>query len=107
MPKRNLAANDVERRTLTVRFKDGSSAELAWKDLRDACPCAECLELHGPRDPLKLVAAPNYDLVEFKYAGNYAVQLVWGDGHSFGIYTWAYLKELAEKQVAQNSGDAS
>ena len=26
--------------------------------------------------------------------GNYAIQLAWKDGHSFGIYTWEYLREL-------------
>jgi len=97
MPKSNRVAIDVERRMLTINFKDGSKVELPWDLLRDACPCAECKELHGPRDPLKLVAAPNKDLVEFKYSGNYAVQLVWGDGHSFGIYAWPYLRNLAEK----------
>lgn len=97
MPKRNTVTNDAERRVLIVNFKDGSTVELPWGLLRDACPCAECRELHGPRDPLKLVVAPDKNLIGFNYAGNYAVQLAWGDGHSFGIYTWSYLRELAEK----------
>jgi DUF971 family protein len=82
---------------LKVAFKDGASVELPWGLLRDACPCADCKDVHGPRDPLKLVAMPNKTLADFKYVGNYAVQLVWGDGHSFGIYTWPYLRELAVK----------
>ncbi len=90
-----MKLSPAARKALAVKFKDGSSAELPWGLLRDACPCAECQELHGPRDPLKLTAAPNKNLVGFEYAGNYAVQLMWGDGHSFGIFTWAYLRELA------------
>jgi DUF971 family protein len=95
MPKSNSVVNDPERQMLIVKFKDGASVELPWGLLRDACPCAECKETHGPRDPLRLTAAPNKALVEFQYAGHYAVQLTWGDGHRFGIYTWPYLRALA------------
>jgi len=97
VPKTNTVFNNAERQVLIVKFKDGATAALPWGRLRDACPCAECKELHGPPDPLKLVAAPNKNLTGFEYAGNYAVTLIWGDGHRFGIYTWPYLRELAEK----------
>jgi DUF971 family protein len=26
--------------------------------------------------------------------GNYALQLIWADGHSYGIYSWEYLRQL-------------
>lgn len=99
MPKRNTATNDKERHVLSVNFKDGTLAELPWDVLRDACPCAECIDKHGKRDqnPLMLTVTPNKTLVGVETAGNYAVQLIWGDGHRFGIYTWNYLRELAEK----------
>ena len=97
MPKSNTVTNDKERQMLIVKFKDGSTVELPWGPLRDACPCAECKETHGPRDPLKLTVAPNKNLIEVQYTGNYAVMPVWGDGHRFGIYTWPYLRELAEQ----------
>jgi DUF971 family protein len=29
------------------------------------------------------------------YVGNYAIQPRWGDGHSAGLFTWNYLRELA------------
>jgi DUF971 family protein len=97
VPKTNTAKNDAERQVLIVKFKDGSSVELPWGLLREACPCAECKELHGPSDPLKLRPMPNKTLTGFEYAGNYAVTLIWGDGHRFGIYAWPYLRELAER----------
>ncbi|HEY4688927.1 MAG TPA: DUF971 domain-containing protein [Anaerolineae bacterium] len=95
MPKTNTVMNDTQRQVLAVKFKDGTSVELPWGFLRDACPCAECRELHGPRDPLALRPMPNKTLTGFEYAGNYAVTLIWADGHRFGIYTWPYLRELA------------
>ena len=42
MPKTNSVVNDNERRMLIAKFKDGSTVELPWDTLRDACPCAEC-----------------------------------------------------------------
>lgn len=95
MPKYNRITKDDAQKLLIVNWKDGSSAELEWKKLRDNCPCADCAELHGPADPLRLKLAPNYNLESVSYVGNYAVQLNWGDGHNAGLYSWNYLRELA------------
>jgi DUF971 family protein len=37
-----------------------------------------------------------FDLLKFDLVGGYAIQLFWGDGHSSGIYAFAYLQKLAE-----------
>ena len=95
MPKSNSVRKDGDRQLLVIAWKDGTTSESGWKTLRDSCPCAECAELHGPTDPLRLRLAPNYNLVGVDYIGNYAVQLHWGDGHGAGIFTWNYLRELA------------
>ncbi len=95
MPKYNRITKDDAQKLLIVNWKDGSSAELEWKKLRDNCPCADCAELHGPADPLRLKLAPNYNLESVSYVGNYAVQLNWGDEHNAGLYSWNYLRELA------------
>jgi prepilin-type processing-associated H-X9-DG protein len=29
--------------------------------------------------------------------GNYAINIVWGDGHTAGIYNWKYLYSLCQK----------
>jgi DUF971 family protein len=34
------------------------------------------------------------ELERLELIGNYALQLFWKDGHSFGIYPWDYLLEL-------------
>ena len=33
--------------------------------------------------------------------GQYAVRLVFDDGHDTGLYTWKYLRELGERRVAE------
>jgi len=95
MPKSNSFMKDDSRRVLNIHWKDGATADIPWVKLREACPCAECANLHGNADPLRLRLAPNTDLLSVDYVGNYAVQPRWGDGHSAGIFTWNYLRELA------------
>ena len=31
--------------------------------------------------------------------GNYAIKIAWNDGHSTGIYSWTYLRKLADERV--------
>jgi DUF971 family protein len=95
MPKSNVILKVDARQVLIVKWKDGSTSEIPWGKLREACPCAECANLHGDADPLRLKLAPNTSLVGVDYVGNYAVQPRWGDGHNAGIFTWNYLRELA------------
>ena len=97
MPKSNSVLQDSAKQILVVKWKDGSTSEIPWAKLREACPCAECaaLRVHDDADPLRLKLAPNTNLVGVDYVGNYAVQPRWGDGHSAGLFTWNYLRELA------------
>ena len=85
---------------LALSFADGFEAYLPFPMLRRACPCAVC---QGEPDALGRVIRPRvehgpkaFELLKFNLVGGYAVQLYWGDGHSSGIYTFAYLQKLAE-----------
>ncbi len=88
---------------LVIEWDDGEHSEYPLTGLRAACPCAECRGGHenmgapGSPEMLKWPAADEQasELVSVDMVGNYAIQLSWKDGHSFGIYTWAYLRELA------------
>jgi DUF971 family protein len=88
---------------LRIEWEDGLQSEYPLEGLRAACPCAECKGGHanmgqpgapemleGRLDPGKSAALERLELV-----GNYALQLVWSDGHSYGIYTWEYLRALS------------
>ncbi|HEY45731.1 MAG: hypothetical protein AMJ88_00800 [Anaerolineae bacterium SM23_ 63] len=87
---------------LIVHWDDNSECEYPFITLRAACPCAECREGHnrlGDKGlsseleiPLQSVQTSELERVEM--IGNYALQLVWKDGHSFGIYPWDYLRDL-------------
>lgn len=85
---------------LALSFADGHEAYLPLGLLRRACPCASC---QGEPDALGRVLRPvlehgprAFDLQKFETVGGYAIQLYWADGHSTGIFSYSYLKRLAE-----------
>jgi len=41
-------------------------------------------------------AATSFELRGWQFVGGYALQLTWGDGHSTGLYSYPYLRRLAE-----------
>ena len=53
------------------------------------------------QNPLAILPSTSTDSVIIENAeivGNYAIRLIFSDGHSTGIYTWEYLRSLAPKQ---------
>lgn len=85
---------------LTITWADGHTSVYSYEGLRRACPCVTCRGGHGkmaePIDPIvwELPSLQTYELKEVQRAGHYALQLVWGDGHREGLWTWRYLREL-------------
>lgn len=83
-----------------LSFSDGTEAYVFLPLLRRACPCAGC---QGEPDAMGRVLRPHvehgpkaFELLKFETIGGYAIQLFWGDSHSTGIYSYSYLKKLAE-----------
>jgi DUF971 family protein len=90
-----------------IDWDDGARSEYPLRGLRAACPCAECRGGHeamgGSGSPdLLLQPLPegrSSELQSLEGVGNYALQPTWADGHSFGIYTWDYLRQLCPGNV--------
>jgi DUF971 family protein len=81
---------------LRIAWPGGRTATLAPFPLRDACPCAGCVEEGTGRkilDPATIPADIRID--DLKAVGNYAIQLAWSDGHGSGIYTWELLRRAS------------
>ena len=85
---------------LALVFSDGSEAYLSLPMLRRACPCAAC---QGEPDAMGRVLRPRvehgpraFELTGIQPVGGYALLLKWADGHASGIYSFAYLRRLAE-----------
>ena len=84
---------------LAIRWNDGVESYFALERLRRACPCATC---GGEPDVLGNISRPNvsyndqsFQLASWDLIGGYAVQPRWLDGHSTGLYSFAYLRRLA------------
>lgn len=90
---------------LAIKWEDGGESYVKLATLRRACPCAGCKgevdvlgHLHkGPDHPLTPRA---FDLVRIVTVGGYAIQPIWADGHSTGLYSFDYLRRLAEASQA-------
>jgi len=84
---------------LAIQWKNGQETFLSLETLRRACPCAACggePDVLGRIDRLPVSYSPaSFRLEGFVPVGGYALQLRWGDGHSTGIYSFAYLRRLA------------
>ena len=80
-------------RLLEVVFADGSRFELPFEYLRVYSPSAE-VRGHGPGQETLQLGKHEVGVRAVEPVGNYAVRIVFDDGHDTGLYTWAYLYEL-------------
>jgi DUF971 family protein len=87
-------------RLLVVAFDDGGSFDLPAEYLRVESPSAE-VQGHGPGQRTTQHGKRNVAVTEIVPTGNYAVRLVFDDGHSTGIYGFAYLRELGLERDAR------
>ncbi len=81
-------------RTLEVVFDDGETVRLTAERLRLESPSAE-VQGHSPSQKKLLTGKENVAIVGVEPVGNYAVKLVFDDGHDTGLYSWDYLRRLA------------
>ena len=84
-------------RVLEVTFTDGSRFELPFEYLRVHSPSAE-VKGHGPGQEVLVLGKENVAIAAIEPVGQYAVKLVFDDGHDTGLYTWKYLHELGREQ---------
>lgn len=84
-----------DRQELVVSFDDGAAFRLSAEMLRVLSPSAE-VQGHGPGQKVTVPGKRNVAIRALSATGNYAVRIVFDDGHDSGIYTWRYLRELGE-----------
>lgn len=93
MPHPTNIKSRTKSRVLEVSFDDGSAFELPYEYLRVYSPSAE-VRGHGPGQEQLQLGKHEVGISKVEPVGNYAVRLVFDDGHDTGLYTWAYLYEL-------------
>jgi DUF971 family protein len=81
--------------------REGEQMHIVWQDghigvypyaiLRGLCPCATC---QGHQGPIRFVQGGSTVLQDIAEVGSYALRLGWDDGHTTGIYSFRYLRDL-------------
>jgi DUF971 family protein len=121
--ERELSHDAIHPEHVRVNKTEGTGVEITWKDghtsqwtfawLRDACPCATCVEEREAtgREPGQPKPQPKTALPMFKPAlrpnkvqpvGRYAISFDWNDGHTSGIYSWHYLRSICQCEACTN-----
>ena len=102
MNSMRLEPNNVQQigDELAIAWNDGTESFLKLELMRRVCPCAGC---GGEPDVLGQIVRPHvsytdksFELLGFDFVGGYALQPRWADGHSTGIYSFTYLRRLAQ-----------
>jgi DUF971 family protein len=86
---------------LAIKWDDGRESFILIESLRRHCPCAGC---QGERDimgnlykgPDRPLTPPAFQLLRIVNVGGYAIQPIWADGHATGIFSFDYLRQLAD-----------
>lgn len=87
-------------KVLDITFDDGRRFRLPAEYLRVESPSAE-VQGHGGSDR-QIVGGKRYvAITDIEPVGNYAVRLLFDDGHDSGLYSWKYLYELGETYEAR------
>ena len=86
---------------LAIKWPDGAESFLPLEQLRRACPCAGCngeTDILGNvyKSPAKPLTPSAFELTRVTPVGGYAIQPQWADGHNTGIYSFDYLRRLAQ-----------
>ena len=80
-------------RVLEIAFDDGKTFSLECELLRVYSPSAE-VRGHGPGQEVMQIGKKDVEIMAVDPVGNYAVRLVFSDGHDTGLYSWDYLYGL-------------
>ena len=94
-PPTEIRLHRAERR-LEIAFAE-ERFSLPAEYLRVESPSAE-VQGHGPGERRWVAGARGVGIAAVEPVGNYAVRILFDDGHDSGIYSWAYLRQLAREQ---------
>lgn len=85
-------------RELELAYDGDERYSLSCEYLRVYSPSAE-VRGHGPGQEVLQTGKIKVGIKAIKPVGNYALQLVFDDGHDTGLYSWTYLYDLCQHQA--------
>ena len=84
-------------KTLELAYAKGPPATIAAELLRVFSPSAE-VRGHSDAERVLQTGKKHVGIQAIEAVGNYAIRIVFDDGHETGIYSWAFLRDLAVNQ---------
>lgn len=94
---------DRNERVVTVMFETGERFHLPAEYLRVESPSAE-VQGHGAMKPPPVTGKTAVNITAAEAVGNYAVRLIFDDGHDTGLYSWDLLYALGREQPKRWAG---
>lgn len=94
-PKEIIKISDTE---MGIKWSDGHEGRHVIKDMRDECPCASCTN-YGKTKAATVVGNSSFVIKQISPVGRYALNIVWGDGHDTGIYTFEQLRQICQCNI--------
>lgn len=92
------SAIKLHKRSKTLEIQFGHDTfQLEAEFLRVLSPSAE---VRGHGNPVLQTGKLNVAITGVEMVGQYAIKLVFDDGHNSGIYDWGYLHELCHNKEA-------
>ena len=90
---------------VVIEWQDGATTSLAAVELRNLCPCANCVdELTGRQRYDRSSTPPDIETTHVGLVGHYALSINFSDGHDTGIFTYRMLRTA---KPARSSGAES
>lgn len=83
---------------LEIAFDDGARFDYPCELLRVYSPSAE-VRGHTPQSAKLQLDKQDVNILELRPVGQYAVKIVFDDGHDSGLFDWGYLYDLGKKQA--------
>lgn len=84
-------------RLLSITFAEHGSFDLPAEYLRVESPSAE-VQGHNAKEKKIVAGKRDVTITGAEPVGNYAVRLIFSDGHSSGIFAWETFLTLGQKQ---------
>ncbi|MFA3781995.1 DUF971 domain-containing protein [Melioribacteraceae bacterium 4301-Me] len=93
----------IEKKYLHIKWDDNTESKIKLANLRKYCPCANCT---GEKENQSLSYIPIYSneqltITSINIVGNYALNIIWKDGHNTGIYEFNFLKNISDNIAAE------
>jgi len=86
-----------DRKILTVSFPDEAPLSMSAELLRVLSPSAE-VQGHSPDQRVIVSGKKDVEIARIEPVGNYAIRIVFDDGHETGLYSWNYLAKLGHER---------